>query len=279
MRLNLMHASMQFSDSTAQKKADCDAIFGRARTRGVAWVTGTEAGGAHAGDLRDQLRAASNEHGYKFAAARGQDAWVSVNRDLIAGDWGTYYEPVLKPSEGVGHHSARGCFAVDFDGGRLGHVTVIPYHLLTKGRPEGPLEYRVNLDENKRMMQAIADYAALMGKGPENLVFIGADANIPTRSMDEVLGFPFITAQKELNQHPPTGHGPIDIIGHHTLDTRRIKWVYVRALDDSEFRLHTDHFVLEAGCDVELLPEPPKPVSHTCPLCGNTHTGVVRALS
>lgn len=278
VRVDLMHWSAQFSDTTEQKNQDCDAVFSRARRRKVRWVTGTEAGGAHAGELRDALRTACDRYGYRFAAARGQDAWVAVDRETITGDWGTYYERALTAGEGVGHHSARGCFSAGFDAGRLGHVTVIPYHLLTRGHPEGPMEYRANLDENKRMMQAIADHAREEGAGPENLVFVGADTNIPTKSMDEFLGFPFVSAQGALGTHPGTGHGPIDVIGNLKGDIPRIEWAYVRALDDKEFHLHGDHYLLEAGCDVVLLPEPkPQPVLHDCPSCGFEHRGVLKS--
>ena len=276
MRLNLMHASMQFSDNTAQKQEDCDAIFGRARTRGVAWVTGTEAGQVGAGSLRDVLKDASREYGYRFACPRGQDSWIAVNKEIITGPVNTFYEPTMKAGEGVGHHSARGCFTVDFEAGRLGNVMVSPYHLLTRGRPApAPAEQRVNLTLNREMMAAIGARLSEHTVGdPEALAFIGADTNIPT-PMDEFLGQPLVSAQGILGVNPGTGHGPIDVIGCHKADLKRVTWVYVRALDDSEFRLHTDHFVLEAGCDVDLLPKPPQPVEHTCPACGLLHTGLL----
>jgi hypothetical protein len=261
-RLHLMHWSAQFSDTREQKRQDCEKVFSRARGRKVSWVTGTEAG-------QRELR---------FAAAPRQDAWLAVDRRIITGDWGTFYEKTMSAGEGRGHHSARGCFAADFDAGRLGHVTVIPYHLLTRGRPEGPPQYRVNLPLNKRMMEAIGEYAIEMGAGPKNLVFIGADTNIPTKSMDEFLGQPFVSAQSDLNQHPGTGHGPIDTIGYLRGDSNRIDTAYLRVLDDSEFHLHGDHFLLEAGFDVVLLPEPaPQPVTHPCPSCGFEHKGLLKS--
>jgi hypothetical protein len=71
------------------------------------------------------------------------------------------------------------------------------------------------------------------------------------RKTDTFFVAPMTSAWDELDKYENTGHGPIDVIASYDHDGR-VKAKYIRALDDKEFSLHTDHFLIEAGFDVRL---------------------------
>jgi hypothetical protein len=53
----------------------------------------------------------------------------------------------------------------------------------------------------------------------------------------------------ELKAWQNTGHGSIDVIASYDQDGR-VKGKYWRVLDDSEFKLNTDHWLCEGGYEV-----------------------------
>lgn len=268
-----MHASMQFSDSDRAKARDVGLIFDRAVERKVAWITGTEAG-AGAGPLRGLLKDGAEEHGYRFAHALRQDSWIAVDKALIDGGWDEHYEEVIGGK--AKSHTAKGVMAVGFDNDELGRINVIACHYLTKGRPGAKsAEYRQHVPENTALARAIGDYAKQVGRGTA-LVFYGGDQNIVDRTDDTFMGEPLTSAWDELKKWENTGHGNIDVIASYDHDGR-VKAAYCRALDDSEFALATDHFVVEAGFDVQPLRLKPQPVEHLCPSCGFVHSGIIKS--
>jgi hypothetical protein len=248
IRVPVAHASMQFSDNPAQKRADADKIFKRQRDRGAWWITGTEAGQE---DLRDALRTAASRYGYRFFVVR--DVWVGVDKDRITkGTWRTGYEHAIDSSAGVGKHTDKGVGWAQFDNADLGTITVGCAHYLTKGRPGAPAAYRVNLDENARLARVIGEWGAEHGKG-NALVFYNGDQNIVDRTADTFVGqADFTSSWDELGRWENTGHGNIDVLASWDHDGR-VSAANVRALDDREFHLHTDHYLVEGAFDVRAL--------------------------
>lgn len=246
-RLHTMHCSMQFSDSTKQKKQDVEDIFTRAKKRNVAWITGTE-GGAGSKDLIAALKDVDQDYGYRTWTAPSTDAWIAVRRSLIAGGWDTFTGPTIIPGE-ARKHTAKKVVSVNFKTEDLGRIHVIAAHYLTKGRPNAkdPV-YRQHIDENRALATAIGEYAKKVGKGSD-LVFYGGDQNIVDRTDDTFFGQPLTSAWDELKKWRNTGHGNIDVIASYDRDGR-VSAAYCRALNDKKFPLHTDHFVVEAGFDV-----------------------------
>jgi len=248
IRLHLMHASLQFSDSREQQRADITRILNRAKSREVAWLTGTEAAASASGNSNHELlEDLAPKFGYRYAR-RGGDSWVAVSKDWVDGGWDVYSEQIV-PGE-AGDHSAKSVFAVSFMSERLGaEVTVMAGHYLTRGRPESKVAaQRVNAKINTAYARGIGEYAKKKGKGAA-LVFYGGDQNIVDRTDDTFMGEPLTTAWDELKKWENTGHGNIDVIASYDHD-RRVSAAYCRALDDKEFPLHTDHFLVEAGFDV-----------------------------
>ena len=249
-RVHVMHCSMQFSDPTAQKVADVKAIFTRAKKRGVAWITGTE-GGAGSEDLIDTLRKQAPTFGYRIWTHPATDAWIAVSKDYIDGGWDGYWGGTIIPGKAK-DHTAKGVLAVSFNNKKLGKITVIAAHYLTKGRPGDPNpEYRQHVAENKKLAEAIGAYAKKMGKG-SNKVFYGGDQNIVDRTSDTFFGMPLTSLWDELQKWENTGHGNIDVIASYDADTA-VTGAYCRALDDTKFFLNTDHYAVEGGFDVVEL--------------------------
>lgn len=256
-RLRFAHASMQFSDSTRQKDHDARVVF----TRGYHIITGTEAGPGASADLRLALHRHARANGYRlFIPGRPTDCWVAVDRDLITGGWEKAYEPVI-PGSGSLDQSAggrrwgpKGVVSVGFDTEDLGHISVAAAHYLTGGRRPGPAGTHGGVDHyawNTRLAHAIGEWAKEAGKG-KALAFYGGDQNIVDRTDDTFRGAPLTSAWDELGKYENTGHGNIDVIASYDRDGR-VSWKSIRALDDRELFLHTDHFLVEAVAEVVRL--------------------------
>lgn len=250
VRVNCMHTSMQFSDATPQKKSDVLSILGRAKDRGVAWITGTE-GGAGSQDLIAALKTQAPKYGYRLWTHPATDAWILVSEAFIDGGWKGYWGGEVVPGE-AHKHTTKGVLAVGFDNAKLGRINIIAAHYLTKGRPDAhDPTYSQFVKENRDLATAIGKYAAEAGAGSA-LVFYGGDQNIVDRTSDSFFGQPLTSVWDELGKWESTGHGNIDVIASYDNDGR-VTAAYINALDDTEFNLNTDHFAVEAGFDIKPL--------------------------
>lgn len=240
--LTFQHTSMKFSDTPAEISSDANKIF----NRGKDICTGTEAGGG--GNVRRVLAEVAPDYGYHLWNPRGQDAWVAVHKSLYRpGYWEADFVPVLTSKQGIGHHGNRGIAWASFKVPHLGLVTVGSAHLLTHGRsPKDP-----NWDENVRFTKEIGQWGKAKGAG-RGLVFYAGDQNIVDKTNDTFIGQPFTSAWDELKRYEGTGHGNIDVIASYDMDGR-VSAKYIRALDDRELRLNTDHFLVEAGFEVRWI--------------------------
>lgn len=242
--LNVMHTSMQFSDSTEHKQQDAKAIFARAIKQHADWITGTEAGKGPSADLRAALKEQANRSGYNFTVQ--SDLWISVQKSLITkGTWKSDFIEVLPANSGSQRHEPRGILWAQFDNAALGTITVGVSHYMTHGNTPRDEYYNANI----RLTQAIGKWGKEHGAG-RKLVFYAADSNISDRTQDVFRGQPFTTLADELDDHQDTGHGSIDIIASYDADGR-VKGKYWRALDDKELFLNTDHYACEGGFEVK----------------------------
>lgn len=240
-RLTFQHTSMQFSDTDDQMRSDVEKIFSRGRDI----LTGTEAGGQKSKPLPDILRAAGKKHGYRVHIARGD--WIAVSKDLVTDGWNEGFIPVIDSSEGAGKHTDRGVVWAAFNTEELGRIHVAAGHYLTKGRRKGDPNYELN----RRFAAALGDWARKVGKGPD-LAFYGGDQNIVDRDNDTFHGEPLTSLWDEVGRYENTGHGNIDVIASYDRDGR-VVGRSIRALDDSELHLHTDHFLVQGAFDVGVL--------------------------
>src|SRR5215831_9758823 len=244
--LNVMHCSMQFSDSAEQKKADAGKIFNRVAATNKAWVTGTEAGLGASADLRKFLAAMAKAHDYRFFAT--SDVWLAVDRErIMPKTWKTGWIKTLESGTGSQNFSDRGILWAQWEDQDLKAVTSIGVsHYMTHGRKPKDEYYAANT----KLTKAIGEWGKVHGAG-SNLAFYAADSNIPDRTDDVFRGQPFTTLADELKAWENTGHGSIDIIASYDYDGR-VKGKYWRVLDDKEFFLNTDHFAVEGGFTVTI---------------------------
>lgn len=232
VRVDLMHISMQYSDTAAQQTADAEKVFGRARAGDVWWITGTE---ANVGAISDRFRTAAQRYGYQYFR-RGGDVWLAVDAIRIDDQADTQWTEVI---DGVkGRYPDRGVLRCTFTNTLLGQVTVLASHYQTTKYGAG----------NVLIAREIGEQCRRYGAG-QALVFYGGDQNIDDRASDTFFGEPLTSAWDELKRWESTGHRNIDVIASYDKDTR-VKAAYCRALDDTELRLNTDHFLVEAGFDV-----------------------------
>lgn len=242
--VHVAHYSMQYSDTAPQMRSDAIKIF----TRGYDWITGTEAGEA---PLKGILIGAAELHGYTFFSYKSN--WIAVKKSfMVKGSYSATGETVFNNDFVVGPGHDLNVVRVHFKHPTLGKITILGSHYATKGKPDGktPLERR-NLTPNKVLAKAIGRLTEKFGAG-RALVFYGGDQNIVDRDNDTFFGFPLTSAWDELNHYENTGHGNIDVIASYDRDAR-VAAQYIRALDDRELPMNTDHFPVEAGFLIRTL--------------------------
>lgn len=239
-RVHFMLTPLEVFDTPGQIQSDVENIFARAMRRSVDVVIGTEAFGSK---VLDPLRRQAGIHGYVFAHQAGNDSWIAVRRRFINGGWRVHWEKIV---EGGKEHRDLGVFAVEFRNDDLGRIAVIGNHLLKKS-VDG------SAAKNLKVTQAIGRYAEVAGAGGKK-VFLGSDQNMNDRTLDTFMGVDFTSLGDELGKHESTTeHGrPIDVLATWDPD-RMVKAAYLRVLDDSEFKLFGDHFVVEGGADVKFV--------------------------
>lgn len=242
-RVHVMHCSMQYSDTDAQKRSDISDIFERAEDRGVSWITGTEAGEKV---LADIIKNHATKYG--FSMHRWRDNWICVRNAVVTPHtWKTGSVFVAKASETVGPGHDSGFPWVTWEFPKLGVVSLAAGHYPTKGAEKGDPNHKIVL----RYAKAVGDWAREKGAGKQ-LAFYQGDQNVTDREHDTFYGQPLTSAWDELGKYENTGHGNIDVIASYDADGR-VKTVYIRALDDTEFAQYSDHFVVEAGFEIQPL--------------------------
>lgn len=249
--VRIQHNSMQFSDSHQAHVHDARAIFDRARDKDVWIVTGTEASDSRTNhDLRDALAREAKSHDYYGYFHKNGD-WVAVSREHFRNPVKGYMGPFIPATRGIssdqGAHAARGITLV---GGRteVGQVTAGCAHFLTQASI-------ARSGSNVRLIRGIKAFGAKYGAG-KSLVFFNADTNTNDKAKDVFVGIaPFTSVADELAEYYATWgkdkhHGAvIDVISSYDTDGR-VKAKSYNVLDDSDLKLYTDHFVLDAIYEV-----------------------------
>ena len=238
---------LDFRTTVKQRKMDINHCFERASDKKMAAIFGTE---GWESETRTILRAVATAYGYRFYGHPATDAWIAVRSDLVHGKWDTFWKQAIKGT--AGHNTAKGPIGVSFYNSRVGDITLMPGHLLTKGRTNSKdTEYRKNIAANTKIMAAYALEMKTRAAG-NKIGFIGMDFNQLDNLVDVMYGEPFTTAADQLKKYPKThAAGPIDGFAKWDAD-KRVKFLDVRFYNDNRFQLHTDHFWGE--CDVEIQP-------------------------
>jgi hypothetical protein len=249
INVRIQHTSMQFSDSVLQHQRDAKKIFDRAQDKDVWLMSGTEAGGGKKNhDLRDALIKEAGEHGF-YINASTLGEWVALNKKFLGSFAKGYAGPFIKGTTGVGvaggAHAPRG---VAWASGtakehRLGRITIGSAHYLTK-------RSMAVSGSNQPLINGIANWAQAKGKG-NSIVFLGADTNTNDRRSDVFNTKPLTTIADELKKWPATVGTTtyIDVIASYDHDGR-VKAKSYNVLDDKEFFLNSDHYLLDAVYEI-----------------------------
>jgi len=271
--VRMAHASLQFSLSRKEKEEDIERIFERCARRGAAWITGTEAGRGAGGSAK-LLLDIGHTFGYTLWVPSLEphidtDAWIAVSNSMLASDlFKTDYLPVIPSSRelykrqgvnprGKSRWSEKGLVTVEFDT-VFGRVGVAAAHYLHRARnPQRELDGINHFELNRRMGRAVAAWGREAGEGTD-LAFYGGDQNMNDGKNgqpqgDTFFGAPFTSCWDELQKWPDTGHGTIDVIATYNRDNR-VKITAADALNDKKFRLHQDHYLVEASAAIVGLP-------------------------
>lgn len=249
LKRKFAHASLEFSDNDKMTTADIEKIF----SQDFDIITGTEAGRG-AGNTADELHRVAEKHGYFLAYANGYDTWAAVKiSNAVPGTFRQGVKHVIdrsaawspKPDSIWGN---RGIVFVRFEDKDLGVMSIGAIHALTL-KANGPA---VKKKTDEMYSRAIAAWGQLNGKGLK-LAFIAGDFNRSDRVNDLFIGAPFTTCWDEMRIWPNTGHGNIDAIASYD-DDDRTKCVLARAHDDVDFFLNTDHYLVTATYEIQVLP-------------------------
>ena len=246
-KLRFCHASLQFSDTAAQQKADVTKLF----SRGYDVITGTEAGHG-SGKLEDFLVEAAKAKGYFFSKPGRYDTWVAVKKTLVVvnptmgSEFAIWRSSRHNPAP-PGRWGDKGVVWMQWNmGPTFGKFAVGAVHNLTwKGAGD-----KLKVETDHTYAEVMEKWRVKMGAAE---CFIGGDFNRSDKTHDVFMGKAgFITAADELKRHQNTGHGPIDGIAREK-STKRVKCVRYEVLDDKEMFMNTDHWILEADYEVTAV--------------------------
>lgn len=272
MRVRTAHVSLQFSDTSKQHTSDIEKIFDRACDRKYAWIMGTESGPG-AGNTGQELLRIGKDADYKLwvpseqsqGSGSSTDCWIAVRKDLIVSDWKTGYLPSFPGSSELYREQGldsdldprwgpKGVVTAEFKSiPQLGEINLAVAHHLTQGQRKGPDSVIHGVDHwalNEKLDDEIGAWLKKQSKG-RALGFASMDRNASDRR--NPASIPGTTSlADELKKWQNTGHGDIDWILSVNADGR-VKGVRFNVLDDSEFHLHTDHFLVEGIFDIDPL--------------------------
>lgn len=272
MRVRVAHASLQFSDSDKQHTEDITRLFKRAKDRRYAWIMGTESGPG-AGNTGEELLRIGRDADYKLWVPEQQgkdvgrftDCWIAVRKDLVESDWEIDYLPVIPGSSELYRDQGldsgllprwgpKGLVTASFQSlPQLGEINLVCAHHLTKAQRKGPESIDHGVDRWKLNEQLDDEIGAWLAKHAEGraLGFASMDRNASDRR--NPASIPGTTSlADELKKWENTGHGDIDWILSVNSDGR-VKGANFHVLDDSEFFMHTDHFLVEGVFQVEPI--------------------------
>lgn len=245
--LKVQHSSLQFSDTSAQQKADISDLF----EKGVDFPikTGTEAGPEPGNDNRKWLIKYAKQYKHNIHFSRSN--WIAVDRAIVkkgSFERGMRFLVDNDQTWGKGHDTVLAYVGFQHVDPGMGQVWQGCVHFPLRGDDPGEPNFRIN----KRVALGCSRWMAWAGQGWD-IAFLNGDFNTNDirNNFDQNVGN-FTSMADELDRHPNTGHGPIDGLCSYDRDKRvSAKWYQV--LDDKEFFQHSDHFVLRGAWTVKHL--------------------------
>lgn len=242
--LRVQHSSLQFSDNPSQQRSDVEKIF----KLGTRFPIKTVTEASDSTKLGDIVAEVAADYGHVAHFYRGNA--VLVDRDIIKR--GTVQKDgvlVVKNDHLVGKMHDRAFPTIKFDhiNEGIGEINYGAFHFATKGAKPGDPNFWANEIYAKKIAQWMKD----AGRG--SALSMGAgDFNMNDRLLDLALGQNYTTSADELEDWQNTGHGPIDAFISYDRDGR-VKAKAFNVLDDKEFPLHTDHYMLRGIWEIRNL--------------------------
>jgi len=239
------HISMQVDDTKQEKDADYRKIF----AQGYDWLTGTEANA----ESRVFMKKWADHFGYQLATVTGYGTWVAVKKSLIyrGGSIGRRFAlPGNKKAKQP--HGQKGVVWLSWNmGSAYGKFSVGSVHFLTVASA-GNTDKKLASD--RKYLRVLQQWLTRR-RQLKHSTFLGGDANRDDKKYNIFQNLAsFITCWDELKKWPgtvPSGR-PIDFIARDK-NSSRVKCVSARVLTDKQFKLNTDHFMVEAEYEVKAL--------------------------
>lgn len=215
-------------------------------------IGGTEAGPG-SGNLNAMLRKYAKVHGYRLKVDNRYDTWVAVKRSLInKGSWRSgavfvLWRKTKLARRASGRWGDKAITWASFRNSKIGKVSLGAVHPLTKKGGGPDLKRRTD----RLFGRKIAAWFRRFAKGPA-IAFVTGDFNLVDRTNDLFHGAPITSCWDELKKYPNTGHGNIDAVGSADAD-HRVKCVGAVVLNDTNFFLHGDHFLVVTSYEIDEL--------------------------
>lgn len=244
--LKVQASALQFGDSREQQRHDVLKIFGMGTDYPI--KTGTEAGPET--HYHNFIRYTGKEFNHAVHMVRGN--WIAIDREIMKrGSLKRGSVFVAKTSEvyGPGHDNMFATVEFDHVDDRIGHVSVAATHYATKGRLKGDPNYEIN----KRYAKKLTSWVKEAGAGSD-IAFIQGDFNMldSDPKQDWSFGGNWTSMADELKAWKNTGHGPIDGFASYDKDGR-VKAKSFDVLNDKEFKLFSDHFIVRGEWEIQHL--------------------------
>jgi hypothetical protein len=232
--LRMQHSSLQFSDTRAQQAHDVEQLFKKGTLFPI--KTGTEA--SNTNPLFELIREAAGDYKHVIHNARGN--FIAVDRKIIKPGTVKKGEVFIISNDhlvGKMHDRVMPTLVFTHVDPRIGRVAVSASHFATKGAKPGQPNYKANVLYSRK----IGEWMRTAGRGSA-IAFNAGDYNTNDRELDWTHGQNYTSMADELGAWQNTGHGPIDGFCSYDRDGR-VKARSFVVLDDSEMKMHTDHYV------------------------------------
>ena len=249
--LKFQHSSLQYSDGSKKQRHDIEKLFEFGQDFPI--KTGTEAGpdAPSHNSNRYILQEVAKKHRHRLVFWR--DNWIAVHREIIqpgSVTVGSVFVADTSETAGHGHDSGFPTFSFEHIDPNVGEVNIAACHMPVRGRVPGDPNYEINV----RYSNMLGLWARKAGKGTA-LAFVVGDYNrLDNKEQDWVVGTQRLTSAPDELGGPwqNTGHGAID--GHMSYDRDgRVTAKWVSVLNDKEFFLYADHFVVRTAFSVRHL--------------------------
>ena len=244
--LKMQVSSLQYSDSAEQQLEDVRTLFTKGKQFPI--KVGTEAGLET--NSYDHLKEFAKEFNHVIHIRKSN--WIAMDRKIIqrgSTKKGSVFVAENDDVFGPGHDSEFATLAFNHADPRMGRISIAGVHYPTRGKTPRDPNHKYT-DMYARRVNEWMRVASKRGA----ISFVGGDFNMHDRKPDQdwAHGGNFTSIADDLEKWQNTGHGPIDGFCSWDYD-RRVSAKRWNVLDDSELKMHSDHYIGRATWNVRHL--------------------------